>query len=199
MKLAVISHKLIWSYKDNYYTDGGFPNQMEAISELFSKTIMVLPMQKTNNIKNKKLITGKNIIIYPINSLPLNKILRRIFLPIWLIVNFVKISKIINSNDAIHAPIPGDIGTIGMIIAFFLKKPLFVRYCGNWVNERTYAEKFWRWFLVRYAGGENVFLATGGDDKLPSKNKNLKWIFSTSLSEKNIKENYVYNRKIINI
>jgi glycosyltransferase involved in cell wall biosynthesis len=85
--------------------------------------------------------------------------------------------------DAVHAPIPGDIGTVGMLGAFLLRKPLFVRHCGNWLKPCTAAEKFWRWFMERFAGGRNIMLATGGIPEPPSqRNSNVHWIFSSSLS-----------------
>ena len=51
-----------------------------------------------------------------------------------------------------------------MLFAFVLRKPLFVRHCGNWFVQTTAAEHFWKWFMVRFAGGRNVMIATGGDD-----------------------------------
>jgi glycosyltransferase involved in cell wall biosynthesis len=89
--------------------------------------------------------------------------------------------------DAIHAPIPGDVGTIGMLGGFFFRKPLFVRYCGNWLQPKTTAERFWRWFMEKTAGGRNVMLATGGAAEPPSHNPNVHWIFSTSLTQQQLK------------
>ena len=87
-------------------------------------------------------------------------------------------------SDAVHTPIPGDVGTIGMILALVLRKPLFVRHCGNWFVQRTLAERGWKWVMERFAGGRNVMLATGGADRPPSKrNPNVRWIFSTSLTK----------------
>jgi glycosyltransferase involved in cell wall biosynthesis len=63
-------------------------------------------------------------------------------------------------------------------------KPLFVRHCGNWFRPETWAEHFWVWFMERFAGGRNVMLATGGTAGPPSqKNSNVRWIFSSSLTE----------------
>src|SRR6185437_14113603 len=58
-----------------------------------------------------------------------------------------------------------------------------------WLIQKTFAEKFWRWFLEKYAGGKNVVLATGLLQEAPSqKNKNIKWIFSTSLTIEEIEK-----------
>src|SRR5262245_14258589 len=74
-----------------------------------------------------------------------------------------------------------------MIIALVLRKPLFVRHCGNWLVQKTTAEHFWKWFMERFAGGKNVMLATGGHTEPPSRsNRNVRWIFSTSLTAKEI-------------
>jgi hypothetical protein len=101
----------------------------------------------------------------------------------WLARNSVVLWREIRLADAVHAPIPGDIGTIGMLLAFMLRKPLFVRHCGNWHVPRTAAERFWKWFMERFGGGRNVMLATGGDGAPPStRNPALRWIFSTTLT-----------------
>ena len=39
--------------------------------------------------------------------------------------------------DAVHVAIPGDVGTIGLVAALVLRKPMFVRYCGNWNSQKS--------------------------------------------------------------
>jgi glycosyltransferase involved in cell wall biosynthesis len=101
----------------------------------------------------------------------------------WLLRNSATIVRELRRADGIHAPIPGDVGTVGMLGAWLGGKPLFVRYCGNWLTLKTTADRFWHWFMERVAGGRNVMLATGGADVPPSaKTPNMHWIFSTSLT-----------------
>jgi glycosyltransferase involved in cell wall biosynthesis len=134
-------------------------------------------------------LSGENLSIVPLTYPPGKAVARKLLFGFWTIYSFPVILKTALKADAIHAPIPGDIGTIGMIIAILLKKPLFVRYCGNWFNQRTLAEKFWKWFMVRFAGGKNIMLATGGSVEPPSmKNTAIQWIFATSLTEKELSE-----------
>jgi glycosyltransferase involved in cell wall biosynthesis len=76
-----------------------------------------------------------------------------------------------------------------MLLALALRKPLLVRHCGNWFVQRTVAERFWKWFMERFAGGRNVMLATGGTFEPPSqRNPNIGWIFSTSLNEQELSD-----------
>jgi hypothetical protein len=90
-------------------------------------------------------------------------------------------------SDAVHTPIPGDIGTIGMLLAVLFQKPLFVRHCGNWLKPITNAEFFWKWFMEKFAGNRRVMLATGGSQEAPSqKNKAIRWIFSTTMTEEEL-------------
>jgi glycosyltransferase involved in cell wall biosynthesis len=85
--------------------------------------------------------------------------------------------------DAVHTPIPGDIGTVAMIFALILRKRLFVRHCGNWLEPRTVAEHLWKRGMELFANSRNVMFATGGTDHPPSRwNSKVKWIFSTSLT-----------------
>lgn len=190
MKLAVVSHKLCWRSPDapNFYqTDGGFPLQIKAISELFDETKIVVPCEEQRNGKGVSPLVGRNLSVRPL-SVPKGKDLRRkLDFPFWLVKNGWIIWREIKNADAVHAPVPGDVGTIGMIFAIALRKPLFVRYCGNWFVRRTAAEAFWKWMMERFAGGRNVMLATGGNEAAPSsKNANIKWIFSTSLTRDEI-------------
>lgn len=186
MRLAVFSHKPCWTSPDSpsgFATDGGFPMQMRAISELFDETILLVPCESEARARGEMPLTGCNLRIQPLRPLRGTGIWRKAALPGWLLMNAPRILRAFRQADAVHAPIPGDVGTIGMLLAQFARKPLFVRHCGNWANTRTVAERFWRHFMEHYAGGRTVVLATGGASEPPSaKNPDVRWIFSTSMT-----------------
>jgi glycosyltransferase involved in cell wall biosynthesis len=156
---------------------------MGAISELFDRTVLVVPCYREAASAGTTDIIGRNIEILPL-SVPAGKgLARKLLFPVWLIKNALKIFTEIWRADAVHAVIPGDVGTIGMAAALIMRKPLFVRHCGNWWVHATTSERLWRWAMERFAGGRNVMFATGGSDGLPSaRNLHIEWIFSTSLS-----------------
>lgn len=187
MRIAIISHKVCWESKDSpsgYQTDGGFILQVKAISELFDETKLVVPCAKTANNKGVSPLVGHNLQVSPLSSAKLSGVKSKLNFPFWLIKNGKTIWREIRRADAVHAPIPGDVGTIGILFALLQRKPLFVRHCGNWLVQRTAAEQFWKWIMERFAGGRNVMFATGGTDEAPSKrNSSIKWIFSTSLRQ----------------
>ncbi len=190
MKLAVVSHKVCWSSPEApgfYRTDGGFPLQIKAISELFDETRVVVPCEVMLDEKGVSPLIGNNLQVSPLSVPKGQNFRRKIDMPFWLLKNGRHIWREIRRADAVHAPIPGDVGTIGMLFALVLRKPLFVRHCGNWLVPRTVAEHFWKWTMERFAGGRNVMLATGGTDNPPSeKNPHVEWIFSTSLRRSQI-------------
>lgn len=193
MHLAVVSHKICWRSQESptgFVTDGGFPLQIEAISELFSSTEIVVPCDSRECAEGVSPLKGRSISVTPL-SVPRGTGLRRkVDMLRWGIVNGPAIWRSVRDSDAVHAPIPGDIGTIGMVFALVLRKPLFVRHCGNWLAPKTTAEKIWKWSMERLAGGRNVMMATGGADKPPSaRNPWVKWIFSTSLRRAQIESN----------
>ena len=35
----------------------------------------------------------------------------------------------------------------GILVAELLRKPLLVRYCGDWTNPKTKPEHLWRWYV----------------------------------------------------
>ena len=191
MRLVVFSHKLCWPSDESasgYVTDGGFPFQMQAVSELFSETTLVVPCAAAPNQVGVTPLTGYNLSVAPLTAVSGSGLKRKLKFPLWLARNCGTLLREIRRADAVHTPIPGDVGTIGMLMAFIMRKPLFVRHCGNWLAPKTIAEKFWKWFMVKFAGGRNVMLATGGSLEPPTPlNANVKWIFSTSLTEEELR------------
>ncbi|MCO5185317.1 MAG: glycosyltransferase [Anaerolineae bacterium] len=184
MKLAVLSHKPCWqSENGGFVTHGGFPFQMQALSELFDATTLVLPQIYRKSAESDLPLQGHNLTVQPLTELRGKGLKRKLLFPFWLLRNVVTILRESRKADAIHAPIPGDIGTVGIFAALLLRKPLFVRHCGNWHEPRTPIERFWKWLMQMIAGGRNVMMATGGDVQPPSNNPKLSWIFATSLPQ----------------
>src|SRR6185369_1529040 len=135
---------------------------MQALSDLFDETTLVVPCASPLSRVGEISLEGHNLSVAPLTTPAGRGLARKLGLPFWLLRNTPAILRELMKADAVHAPIPGDVGTIGMILAFILRKPLFVRHCGNWLNPVTTAEHFWKWFMERFAGGRQVMLATGG-------------------------------------
>ncbi len=190
MFLAVISHKICWpseSSLSGFSTDGGFPLHMEAISELFAKTTLVIPSENSASLNGASPLKGRNLEVVPLSVPGGSGLRRKLGIPLWIIRNGKIIWSEVKKADAVHTPIPGDVGTIGMIFALLMRKPLFVRHCGNWFVQRTVAERFWKWSMEFFGGGRNVMFATGGSSEAPSRcNSSVKWIFSSSLRREQI-------------
>ena len=186
MRLMVISHKECWSSPNSpsgYATVGGFPFQMEHLSALFDATTLVLPLQYTPLPEGATPLIGKNLSVSPLQR-QLGSGLQRRLVSLTLIP---RLWQEVRSADAVHTPIPGDIGTLGLLIALIQRKPLFVRHCGTWGSTSTLANRFLTWLLPRIAGGRNVVMATGGADTPPCPgNPHVTWIFSTTLTEREI-------------
>ena len=187
MELIILSHKETWldlASPSGYSTIGGFPFQMQAVSELVDRTILITALRSSPPPNGMKTLGGHNLQVCPVPE-PTGKDLRRKFaLLAWLPRHLPHLWCEIRKADAVHAPVPGDVGTIGILVALVQGKPLFVRHCGTWGNTTSLADRFLNWLLPRIAGGRNVVLATGGGDTSPSaKTPAVHWIFSTSLSE----------------
>lgn len=186
MRLAVVSHKPCWASPGSpsgFATDGGFPLQMRALAELFDETVLLVPCARAAPPGGETALAGEGLRVAPLTRLPGRGLARKALFPLWLLRNLPRLLREVARADAVHAPIPGDAGTAGMIAAALLRKPLFVRHCGNWERRRSAAERFWRWYMERFAGGRNVMFATGGGEAPPSgRNASIGWIFSTSLT-----------------
>lgn len=156
--------------------------QMSALSELFERTYLLVPIYAGGS-KGEIALTGKGLKVIPLSA-PLGRgLVRKLLFPVWILRNLPAIAYYTLKADIVHTPIPGDVGTIGMLLAVLFRKRLFVRHCGNWLVQKTVAERFWRWFMELTAGGRNLMLATGGGEAPPSvRNPHLRWVFSTSLT-----------------
>jgi hypothetical protein len=158
--------------------------QMRAISQLFDETALVVPCGVPADPAGQIALEGRGLSVVPLEVPTGQDLARKLRLPAWMARNLPVILREIRRADAVHVPIPGDVGTFGLLTALATRKPLFVRYCGNWLAPRTTAEHSWRRLLEAVAGGRNVVLATGGSAEDPSaRNAAIQWIFSTSLSE----------------
>ncbi len=163
--------------------------QMQAIASLFDETQLLVPVDFAAQRRGEGFLAGHNLSVVPL-SLPKGRgIGRKLLLVAWCLRHVPSIVGAIRRADAVHAPIPGDIGTIGILLALAMRKPVFVRHCGNWRAARTVAERCWRVLLERIANEHRVVFATGGERGAPSRrNRSIRWIFSTSLSERELVE-----------
>jgi glycosyltransferase involved in cell wall biosynthesis len=172
----------------DYATDGGFPFQMRALSELFDETILVMPCAPVQcSAAGEVPLTGSGLSVVPLTMPTGSDVVRKLRFPMWTLRNAPALLRAVWRADAVHAPIPGDIGTIGIALAVLLRKPLFVRYCGNWMETHTAAERCWKALMERLTGRRHVMFATGGGPMPPSaRNVAAKWIFATTLTESDL-------------
>src|SRR3954469_4981848 len=187
MKLVVISHKPCWHSAESpsgYATDGGFAFQMDALSSLFDETTVCVPIVGDSARTGETPLAGRRMHVMPLVPPAGNGLSRKLLLPWWAARNLPRLARAVRTADAVHTPIPGDIGTVGILLAHLCRRRLFVRHCGNWSAPRSTAEKTWRAYMERFAGRQNVMMATGGGDTAPSTtNAEITWIFSSTLSE----------------
>lgn len=185
MSLLVLSYKIGWQISGGgYVTYGGFPLQMETLSALFTRTKVTLLIRPSVIPGGTQSIHGQNIEIFPLPEPRGSGFRRKLMLLVWLPRYLPQIWREIARADAVHAPVPGDIGFIGLLLALLQRKPLFVRHCGTWGEPVTRADRLLLWLLEKIAGGRNVVLATGGAESPPSgRNPHIHWIFSTTLTQ----------------
>lgn len=184
-RLLVFSHKPCWRAADSptgYATDGGFPMQMRALSELFAATTIVVPLVAVPSAGTA--LSGRNLQVVPIFDPGRSGWRRKLRVLLWGLCRLPLLLRLLRQHEVVHVPIPGDIGTIGMLLAYVRRQRQFIRYCGNWHKQATRAQKFWHRFLERNGGRRTVVFVTGAGTAPPSaQNPALQWIFATSLTE----------------
>ena len=189
MNLVVVSHKEVWpSATDGsrFATRGGFPAQMYALSEIFDSAQICVPVVAQPKDGSETMLAGHNLEVVGLHNVSGRGLWRKLAWPFWFLSTLPRLVRIARRADAIHAPIPGDVGTAGILVAELLRKPLLVRYCGDWTSPKTKPEHLWRWYMERRAGGRRVMLATGHDARPPSGNSAMRWIFSTTLMQEDL-------------
>lgn len=166
-----------------YATIGGFPYHLKGVSELFDETVLAVPIYPGAAPEGAMLLNGKRVTVQPLLAPVDPPTNRRLAFLRNLVPNVQTLWSVIQKADAVHVPVPGDMGMVGIMLALVQRKRLFVRHCGNWLAPRTRVERFLKWLMIRYAGGRNVMLVTGGGEAPPStQNPHLAWVFSTSLT-----------------
>lgn len=157
---------------------------MRVISELFDQTTLMVPISRRPLPSGLRPLIGRNLRVYALKEPGGAEFRRKIAFVGWFPRNLPRLWRAVRQADAVHTPVGGDIGTIGILLALTQRKPLFVRHCGTWGEPVSMADRFLHWLLARIAGGRNVVMATGGAATPPSqRNPHISWIFSTSLFE----------------
>lgn len=191
MKLVVFTHKVVYvdaASPSGFSTDGGFPMQMATISELFDETTIVA-LAGSGRASGLTQLRGHNLRVVTLSPLEGDGARRKLKVPAWLLANRKTIQNELAHADAVHTPVPGDVGRVAALLATVQHKPLFVRHCGHWQSPATISDRLEKRWLEQIAGGDRVVLATGGGDEAPSPGRpSLQWIFSTSLTRNQIEQ-----------
>ena len=187
MNLVILSHKEVWPSEQaptGYVTIGGFPFQIDYISRIFEQTTVIV-MKREGAIPNgARPLVGHNMRVIALPEPRGQDLQRKLAIFGWLWQHGRFLWQQIRTAEAIHAPIPGDIGLIGIFIALAQGKKLFIRHCGNWLKPLTRIDQFNHWLLEKIAGKRAIVWATGGQPEPPSpSNHAISWIFSTSLTQ----------------
>src|SRR5688500_17201133 len=119
MRLVVVSHKSCWpcqSAPAGFASSGGFPFQMRALAELFDATTLVVPIGQ-RPVSGEMPLSGRGLAIAALTEPRGRELSRKLLFPFWTMWNLPRIYREIRRADAVHVPIPGDIGTVGMLLA----------------------------------------------------------------------------------
>ncbi len=184
LKLCVISSKQCWQHEGKWYSTGGFPTQMEAISSIFLRKSFVIvnstpkeggqPLPEFETIVGLKKPNGKDSI-------------RKLSVFSRLIGYCRQISAEIKKCDVVHIPLPGDISLIGFLLSVWYRKKIIARYGGAWEdnNQTTWASKLTKRLMRLFASPNRQMLVTGYFQSLP---KHMHGFFSTTLSESEVRQ-----------
>lgn len=181
MRVCAVSFKECWQDgSGNWFSYGGFPAQMAAISSLFDgMTLLVTRVEpRSGGIRlpqDAKVIA----LARPFGQDTRRKLSVVARLPYYLPI----IVRHCLSCDVVHVPLPGDIPLLAMIVALVLNKRLIARYGGSWVatSQTTTMNRVTQAIMRGFAGGKRVMIATGAESGSPA--SNMHWLFVTAISQ----------------
>ncbi|HTD53280.1 MAG TPA: glycosyltransferase, partial [Thermoanaerobaculia bacterium] len=181
LSVCAVSFKECWRDESGaWFSTGGFPHQMGAIASLFGRMTLLVTRRDEPGEGGIPLPPDAHVV-------GLRKprgvdFWRKVFvvghLPQYLSV----IARHVRQADVVHAPVPGDIALLGMVVGVALKKRVLVRYGGSWstIGGSTAMNRVTRGLMRLFSGGRSVMLATGEGERPPD--RGIRWIFSTALS-----------------
>lgn len=186
MKVVVVSFKECWQVADGrWYSSGGFPLQAEAVCSLFERSELVvcrgaarpggIPLPPAARVTALQPPTGRNLR---------RKVSVAVQLPLYL----ARIVARVRTADVVHAPVPGDLALLGMLVGLAFRKKLIGRYCGSWDSptSATITNRFIRRLMSWAAGGRNVMLLAGLGKKPVA--PGIHWIPSTTLTQSDLEQ-----------
>lgn len=195
MRLLVASHKQTWAMpgtRSGYATDGGFSTQIGSLAGLFDSTVLAVPVSRATPPKGLNEISP-SVRVHPLTAPPKSRVTRRLASARWA----WELAGLVRRSDAVHAPVPGDVGFLAIVVALLARKPLLVRHCATWDNPATGADRLLKWLLETRAGGRVVVLATGaGVDRPSSRNHAIRWVFSTAVTYADVAEGAAVRRSL---
>ncbi|MEM8961616.1 MAG: glycosyltransferase [Acidobacteriota bacterium] len=184
MRLVVVSHKRCWHDHGRIVSDGGFPRQIDGLAAIVDRLTLVVPIAPGAPADGTTAIQADNVDLAPLRPLTGTGLRRKLGVLVWLPRNLPRLWREIGRAGGVHALVPGDVGSLGLILALLRRKPIYVRHCGTWGDVRSIADRLLFALLEQVAGGKNVVLATGAGEPSPSrKNPAIGWIFSTALDQ----------------
>lgn len=184
MRLLIASHKLLHTdttAASGHSTTGGFSAQTAALAGLADECVLCAPVGGPAD--SGMTAIDEAIAVHPLRW-PGAGWRRRAALPGWTWCLW----KEVRTADLVHAPVPGDVGFLAILVTVLARKPLFVRHCATWRSPASRADRVLKRLLVRLADGPAVVLATGADPEPPSPGHNVRWIFSTSIRRADLDE-----------
>lgn len=180
MHLCVVSSKECWQDGSGaWYSYGGFPLQMQAITALFDAATLIV-VRSTPRDGGMPLPGHARVVALP--EPPGTGWKRKLAVGAALPHYAAVMARHMRDADAVHVPLPGDLSLVGLVTALTMGKRCVARYGGSWTanSETTVMNRMTRVCMRTAARGKHVMLATG-DPNEPA-DHGVQWLFASVVS-----------------
>jgi glycosyltransferase involved in cell wall biosynthesis len=187
MHLVIISQKRCWQDSGGageIVTQGGFPRQICAISELFERTTLLVPLSAGPPPAGAEPLSSR-LDVVTLDEYPPARRWRGPGDLLWLARNLPVLVRALRGADIVHMPVPTDLALLALPLVLVSRRPVFLRHCGNWLCPPTRRERLWKWLLIRLDGPRLLALAT--TTSAAHTDDDVERVFASSLGETDVK------------
>lgn len=169
MKLVVISHTEHYKSENNEILGfGPTVREINHLGQSFEKIYHVAPLHKKLPPNSALPYNSRNIYYVPLKPTGGRRFIDKLSIIYLAPYNLYKIFKAISKADVIHFRAPTSMGIFVLPLISLHKKPKWIKYAGNWVQENPpLSSLFQRWWLKNNFQNSKVTI-NGSWDNLPN-------------------------------
>jgi glycosyltransferase involved in cell wall biosynthesis len=126
---CVISHKQFYLVEGRYCTTGGFGRYVDVLTSVFDRVVVAVPVDHHPPSSGVTPLTAERATVVEVPTYKQRFPFQSLFHPVGLSRPLL---RAIRQSDVVHVMFPGYVQVMGLLLAQFLRKPVFCSAVGDW-------------------------------------------------------------------